>query len=130
VHRCGRAGRKDALNGEVSQNPPTVYSFFTREFSAMASSVLDLLKTCRAWVDPNLIALVEDIKTSAHRLNRDGQKKRKREKESTDISGKTGETEDDVDSDNDRFSSLGKSVLKRAGHVSAAEDSDDDDESI
>lgn len=127
MHRCGRAGRKEALNREVSQYPPTVYSFFTREFSAMASSVVDLLKTCRAWVDPNLIALAEEIKTSAHRLSRDGQKKRKRENEPTDIAGKNGETQDDDDSDNDRFSFLGKSVLKRAGHVSAAEDSDDDE---
>jgi hypothetical protein len=127
VHRCGRAGRKEALNGEVSQYPPTVYSFFTREFSAMASSVVDLLKTCRAWVDPNLIALAEEVNTSAaHRLSRDG-KKRKRENESTDIGGKAGEDGDDSDSDNDRFSFLGKSVLKRAGHVSAAEDSDDDE---
>lgn len=115
------------MNGEVSQYPPTVYSFFTREFSAMASSVVDLLKTCRAWVDPNLIALAEEVNTSAaHRLSRDG-KKRKRENESTDIGGKAGEDGDDSDSDNDRFSFLGKSVLKRAGHVSAAEDSDDDE---
>ena len=127
MHRCGRAGRKEALNGEVSQYPPTVYSFFTREFSAMASSVVDLLKTCRAWVDPNLIALAEEVNTSAaHRLSRDG-KKRKRENESTDIGGKAGEDGHDSDSDNDRFSFLGKSVLKRAGHVSAAEDSDDDE---
>lgn len=37
-----------------------------------------------------------------------------------------GESEGDVDSDNDQFSFLGKSILKRAGHVSDAEDSDDD----
>jgi superfamily II DNA/RNA helicase len=127
VHRCGRAGRKGALNGEVSQYPPTVYSFFTREFSAMAGSVVDLLKTSHAWVDPNLIALTEEIGSSSNRSNKDGRKKRKRETKSTDTAGRMGgKTEGDVDSDNDQFSFLGKSILKRAGHVSDAEDSDDD----
>jgi superfamily II DNA/RNA helicase len=126
VHRCGRAGRKEALHGEVSQYPPTVYSFFTREFSAMAGSVVDLLKTSHAWVDPNLIALTEEIGSSSNRSNKDGRKKRKRESKLTDTAGRMGETEGGVDSDNDQFSFLGKSILKRAGHVSDAEDSDDD----
>jgi superfamily II DNA/RNA helicase len=128
VHRCGRAGRKEALNGEVSQYPPTVYSFFTREFSAMAGSVVELLETCHAWVDPNLIALTEESKSSANRSTKDGQRKRKWENESSDTSGRTGKTEGDVDSDNDdgQFSFLGKTTLKRASHVSDAEDSDDD----
>ena len=44
VHRCGRAGRKQLLSGEdVSSNPPTVYSFFTREFAAMADSLIEYL---------------------------------------------------------------------------------------
>ena len=126
VHRCGRAGRKEALHREVSQYPPTVYSFFTREFSAMAGSVVDLLKASHAWVDPNLIALTEEIGSSSNRSNKDGRKKRKRESKLTDTAGRMGETEGGVDSDNDQFSFLGKSILKRAGHVSDAEDSDDD----
>ena len=125
VHRCGRAGRKECLSGEVSQYPPTVYSFFTRELSAMAGSVADLLKTSHAWVDPNLIALTEEIESSSKRSNKDGRKKRKRENKS-DTAGIMGETEGDVDSDNDQFSFLGKSILKRADHVSDAKDSDDD----
>ena len=68
VHRCGRAGRKEALSGEISQYPPTVYSFFTREFSAMAGSVVDLLKACHAWIDPNLFALTDENTASAKRL--------------------------------------------------------------
>ncbi|KAL3781146.1 hypothetical protein ACHAW5_002412 [Stephanodiscus triporus] len=129
VHRCGRAGRKEALNGEVSQYPPTVYSFFTREFSAMAGSIVELLETCHAWVDPNLIALTEESKSSANRSTKDGQRKRKRGIKSSDDTGRTGKTEGDVDSDNDdgQFSFLGKTTLKRASHVSDAEDSDDDE---
>jgi ATP-dependent RNA helicase DDX5/DBP2 len=67
-HRCGRAGRKEVLSGEISQYPPTVYSFFTREFSAMAGSVVDLLKACHAWIDPNLFALTDENTASAKRL--------------------------------------------------------------
>ena len=122
VHRCGRAGRKEALKGATSQYPPTVYSFFTREYSAIAVSVVDLLKSCKAWIDPNLIALIEE--------NKDEKKKRKRGDESTENATGAGEKEgdDDSDSDNNQFSFLGKIVLKRALHVSKAEDSDDDDD--
>lgn len=119
IHRCGRAGRKEALKGETSDYPPTVYSFFTREYSAMAVSVVDVLKSCKAWIDPNLIALIVE--------NKEGKKKRKRKRgdESTGARGK--ESDDDSDSDNHQFSFLGKSVLKRALNVSDAEDSDDDE---
>ena len=122
IHRCGRAGRKEALKGETSEYPPTVYSFFTREYSAMAVSVVDLLKSCKAWIDPNLIALIEE--------NKDGKKKRKRRDESTENATGAGEIvgDDDSDSDNNQFSFLGKIVLKRALHVSDAGDSDDDDD--
>lgn len=92
----------------------------------MAGSVVDLLKTSHAWVDPNLIALTEEIGSSSNRSNKDGRKKRKRESKLTDTAGRMGETEGGVDSDNDQFSFLGKSILKRSGHVSDAEDSDDD----
>jgi hypothetical protein len=86
----------------------------------MAVSVVDLLKSCKAWIDPNLIALIEE--------NKDGKKKRKRRDESTENAG-AGEIvgDDDSDSDNNQFSFLGKIVLKRALHVSDAGDSDDDE---
>jgi hypothetical protein len=53
----------------------TVYSFFHRELAAMAKDMVDLLRSCNAWVDPNLIALIPGgIKQG------DGESKRKRRK--------------------------------------------------
>jgi ATP-dependent RNA helicase DDX5/DBP2 len=123
VHRCGRAGRKEALKGATSQYPPTVYSFFTREYSAIAVSVVDLLKSCKAWIDPNLIALIEE--------NKDEKKKRKRGDESTENATGAGEKEGDDDSDSDNnhfFFLLGIVVLRGLFVVSAADSSDDDDD--
>jgi len=125
VHRCGRAGRKQTLSGEASQYPPTVYSFFTKEFAAMADSVVELLKACTAWVDPNLLALTSGNKQpSAERSNK-SRRKRKRKNKSIDV-GDAADKDEDAGSDNDQFSFLGKSTLKRASHVSDAEDSDGD----
>ena len=62
MHRCGRAGRKQSLSGEVSLYPPTVFSFFPREFRAMADSTMELLKACNQWVDPNLLELTKERK--------------------------------------------------------------------
>lgn len=121
MHRCGRAGRKQTRNEEVS--PPTVFSFFTREFSAMASSVIELLKACNAWVDPNLLALAEEGKPTGKKSTHNDSKKRKRKPNTADDVG--GKDNDDG-SDNDQFAFLGRSVLKRASHVSDAEDSEDD----
>ena len=139
VHRCGRAGRKQSLSGEVSQYPPTVYSFFPREFLAMADSVIELLKACNAWVDPNLLALSNENKPTGKKSSSEVQrKKRKREhnKNTNSNGGKerrkaTKGSEDTVeldDDDIDQFSFLGKSVLKRASHVSDAEDDPDNDD--
>ena len=135
MHRCGRAGRKQALSGEVSKEyPPTVYSFFTRELAAMADSVIELLKSCGAWVDPNLLALSKDSnESSGDGTSKKSGRKRKRKSNSANVrsENKTEESEqnnmaDDDGSDNDQFALLGRSVLKRASHVSDAEDSDEE----
>jgi len=113
VHRCGRAGRKQLLSGEdVSSNPPIVYSFFTREFSAMADSVIELLRSCKAAVDPNLLALSSNKKPDAAKST----KRRKRKAKAM------SEMNDDEASDKDDFPFLGKSVLKRASHVDSESD--------
>ena len=82
VHRCGRAGRSKVSGrvGDVKTEKTaiaTVYSFFHRELAPMANDMVDLLRSCNAWVDPNLIALVPvpgGIKKG------DGEFKRKRRK--------------------------------------------------
>ena len=35
-----------------------MYSFFNRELAPLANDMVDLLRSCNAWVDPNLVALV------------------------------------------------------------------------
>eukprot|EP00985_Skeletonema_marinoi_P033060 scaffold40351_cov117-Skeletonema_marinoi.AAC.1 len=125
VHRCGRAGRKQLLSGEdVSSNPPIVYSFFTREFTAMADSVIELLRSCKATVDPNLLALSSSNKPDAAKSTK--RRKRKANAMSEETENKAVE-EDDESSDKDDFPFLGKSVLKRASHVSDAEDDSESD---
>jgi len=80
VHRCGRAGRSK-VSGHVGDNKKedtsnaTVYSFFHRELAQMANDVVDLLRSCKAWVDPNLIALVPGGAKQG-----DGESKRKKRK--------------------------------------------------
>lgn len=169
VHRCGRAGRKHALNGgDVSRHPPTVYSFFPREFPGeYADSVVDLLKASNAWVDPNLLALTKRNKLLEDDSKRSGRKRKRRKGKATDGKDITGKDEEGNDSDNEfnrsleksskksgkkrrknkeadtvikagkeeddddadkEFSFLGRIVLKRASHVSDAEDSDDESE--
>lgn len=132
VHRCGRAGRKQALSGEDStEYPPTVYSFYNRELRAMASSVVELLKACNAWVDPNLLELVKNKKKSSTDNSNNSKGERKRKASSTKSEterNKTSNDDDESQSDNnDQFAFLGGSVLKRASHVSDAEEDSDDD---
>jgi len=124
VHRCGRVGRKQqSLGGDESKyGIPTVYSFFTRDFAAMADSLIELLRSSNAFVDPNLLAL-----SKIHKPSKSGSKKRKR--------SKADDKRDDKDAANeigdDDFAFLGRqNVLKRASHVSDAEpdsDASDDD---
>ena len=124
VHRCGRAGRKQLLSGEdVSSNPPTVYSFFTREFAAMADSVIELLRSCKANVDPNLLALSSNNRPDTAKST----KRSKRKAQAITETEKASIQEDDESSDKDDFPFLGKSTLKRASHVSDAEDDSESD---
>mmetsp|Transcript_486 Transcript_486/g.948 ORF Transcript_486/g.948 Transcript_486/m.948 type:complete len:697 (+) Transcript_486:178-2268(+) len=142
VHRCGRAGRKQQ-NGENSiMYPPTVYSFFNRELKAMADSVVELLKACNAWVDPNLLALTSEKKnnkkkkassneeSSNNNNNKKTSGKKRKRKTTAKRENQTGEEKDDESDNDNEFSFLGRSssALKRASHVSDAEDSDDDDD--
>jgi len=58
-------------------------------------------------------------------MNKESGRKRKGKAEATAKGDKGDKDEGDV-SDDDQFAFLGRSVLKRASHVSDAEDSDDD----
>jgi hypothetical protein len=92
----------------------------------MASSVVQLLQSCNALVDPNLVALTKERKSPVENSTNNHTKNRKRKLNAAGDMG--GETNDD-ESENDQFAFLGRSVLKRASHVSDAEDSEDKDSS-
>lgn len=62
-------------NKKEETSNATVYSFFHRELAQMANDVVDLLRSCKAWVDPNLIALVPGGAKQG-----DGESKRKKRK--------------------------------------------------
>ena len=98
-----------------------MFSFFTREFSPMADSVIELLRICNAHVDPNLIAL------SSKMTKMCGKPNKKQRKSDNDTHVLNAEGQQVMESDEDQFSNLGSNriVLKRASHVSDAEDSDD-----
>jgi len=159
VHRCGRAGRSK-VSGHVGDNKKedtsnaTVYSFFHRELAQMANDVVDLLRSCKAWVDPNLIALVPGGAKQG-----DGESKRKKRKSNkikdgepdavekstsnpkkTKTSTNPKKTKNSIVDDNmgldsddeipDEFPDLAPNriVLKRASHVPLS-DSDSDETS-
>jgi len=127
VHRCGRAGRKQSLSGEVSQYPPTVYSFFTREFKAMADSVIELLQACNAWIDPNLLELSKEYKPASKNGKRKRKSKDKGTRDTKVSAADDRKEENNVsEDDNDQFAFLGRCLLKRADVSDASEDSDDD----
>eukprot|EP00804_Cyclotella_cryptica_P014164 CCRYP_005601-RA/>CCRYP_005601-RA protein AED:0.02 eAED:0.02 QI:1775/1/1/1/1/0.66/3/291/174 len=135
VHRCGRAGRNQLHNSDATtETPPTVFSFFTREFSPMADSVIELLRICNAHVDPNLLALSssarkedEDAKTTTNGSR--GKKQKKKDLSQTPRVDNENEGDHKADSDDEQFSFLDNKriVLKRASHVSDPEDSDDEE---
>ena len=127
IHRCGRAGRS-YHNNNTTAPKPTVYSFFTRNLKAMAADLVQLLEYNGAWVDPNLLALVNENSAGAEKT---------RTKEKTNVNHQDDATtrddiaptacvnlekedEDDSDDDVDDFPHLSASriVLKRASHVS------------
>jgi hypothetical protein len=111
----------------------------------MANDVVELLRSCKAWVDPNLVALIPGgIKQN------DGESKRKRRKRGDRTKSEKSETvdmntsplkkkkSDDVDDKQvmedsedefpDEFPDLAPNriVLKRASHVAVDSDSEDD----
>ena len=112
----------------------------------MADSVIELLKACNAWIDPNLLALSKERQQPAEGKSgsSSGRKKKRKSGEVTNsnkarnerkadgkvLQGGTEDNDDDDDDDDDekQFAFLGKSVLKRAD-VSEAEDSADESSS-
>ena len=143
VHRCGRAGRNklSAGNGENAgghQLNATVYSFFHRELSPMANDMIDLLRSCNAWVDPNLLSLAPGHSAQGTGQSR-SQRRRRNKKEASasnlkshtkqDKSTRTEDNETGNCSEDDEFAFLNQNriVLKRASHVSVDSDSDEDD---
>jgi superfamily II DNA/RNA helicase len=145
AHRCGRAGRSVSTDepaghhNDVNAGSQTqryaVYSFFTRNLSALASDLVRLLERSNAWVDPNLRVLLLPEKPDH---GGDELKKLKRNKGKSAKSlgvecKKIGEQEglreeDDEDEEDESFLSGNRILLKRADHVSDASSEDDDDE--
>mmetsp|Transcript_25588 Transcript_25588/g.61531 ORF Transcript_25588/g.61531 Transcript_25588/m.61531 type:complete len:133 (+) Transcript_25588:1441-1839(+) len=65
VHRSGRCGRNKGSSGSAagkgnSNSNDTVYSYFNQELAPLAGDLIDLLRSCNSWVDPNLISLIPD----------------------------------------------------------------------
>ena len=132
----GRGG-----NDKTEQSMPTatVYSFFHRELAPMAKDVVQLLRSCNSWVDPNLLALAPESTGQG-----EGETKRKRRKRTknkcvnavddntpTPKKSKTESlNEGEVESMDDEFPNLAANriVLRRARHVPPT-DSDDDNSS-
>lgn len=113
VHRCGRGGRNQTVSAKV-------YSFFTRDMAPMAKDVVQLLKSSNAWLDPNLLAIIDE-----------GLLKKKRHRPVQLPPTDTGleDAIEDVDDewDDGQFASLSANriVLKSAGHVSDASESEE-----
>jgi ATP-dependent RNA helicase DDX5/DBP2 len=154
IHRCGRAGRSNntchagtsSETNEMKMVNETkdfvVHSFFTRNLHAMASDLVELLEANKAWVDPNLRALIQEssaaAKSGKHAKSRIGksfpsnQKSKKATANPTMGTQKIGSVSDsafEATSDEDEFAQLSATriVLKRADHVS---DASDDEESL
>ena len=113
----------------------------------MARDVFELLRSCNAWIDPNLVALVGDNKNGGGGGSGDTEEleynngKKKRKRRSVDgrkgsVGGEAGEGvgTDEVgqeeEYDDGEFASIGTNriVLQRASHVSDASESDADDD--
>jgi hypothetical protein len=115
----------------TAATPPTIFSFFTREFAPMADSVIELLRICGAQVDPNLLALTSKKTDTITDTNSNKQHQEKNDTfqvSVVDDSKANGQMSNaDMNNSDDQFSHLdsNKIVLKRALHVSDAEDSDD-----
>ena len=107
----------------------------------MAKDTIELLKSSNAFIDPNLLALVakedrpssttnEPMSKSKRRRQRKEKQAKNNDLEANDAVGaKPTSNVEGFDSDEEEFQSLqpNRIVLKRASHVSDAEDSDDDE---
>jgi hypothetical protein len=102
----------------------------------MASDVVALLRASKAWVDPNLVQLINGSPNTSATNRADGAGKRQKQAEDQ-IPSNRDECEaqkplnsDDASDDDGQFRHLNpKSIaLKRASHVSVASDSSDDDD--
>jgi len=98
----------------------------------MVDSVIELLRLCKANVDPNLLALTSTKSDASSCKKRKRKKNASAEVGTSSINADHTDTDEDCGSDNDQFAFLGvnKIALKRASHVSDAEDSEEDDESM
>jgi hypothetical protein len=133
------SGHRGEDETEPKTATATVYSFFHRELAPMAKDVVELLRSCNAWVDPNLLTLAPDGDGAPEGAAK--RKRRKRGKTPGADTGqgtapapkktKTAEVEEGAsDVEDDEFPNLAPNriVLKRASHVPFS-DSDDDDTS-
>ena len=140
VHRCGRAGRNKVtnelnnVNSEATNTKEnvkaTVYSFFNRELKPMAKDVIELLRSCNAHVDPNLLALVPAGKDhSSDGMSSRAKRRRKNKENAVKVEEAKKNDMKCLGSDEDEFASLqhNRIVLKRASHVSDAESDSDVD---
>lgn len=99
----------------------------------MADAVIELLRMCNAQVDPNLLALSSEKAKSDIDETKPSKRRKKKERATSDANTSKAEAKqcdgDHSDpSDDDQFAHLGsnKIVLKRALHVSDAEESESD----
>ena len=101
----------------------------------MANDVVDLLRSCNAWLDPNLTALLPGGESKRNRLKRD--KNKSDEPETVDSNATNAQKKKKKSDSNDmlvmedsedEFADLAPNriVLKRASHVTV--DSDEENE--
>lgn len=120
--------KTDNTNGVQKHSKAIVYSFFHRGLAPMANNVVELLRSCNAHIDPNLLSLApKGDKTKKEESSRS---KRKRQRKQESNREDVGQSEDvSVEIDDNEFAALqpNQIVLKRASHVSDAESSDSED---
>ena len=105
-----------------------MYSFFTRDFKPMAPNVLSLLRQTNAYVDPNLLALVDggdgknNPKRGKKKSNKEEPLQKKLKKPNGEDNNGVEQEEKDNDWDDGQFASLdpNRILLQRASHVSDA----------
>ena len=114
-------------NGKVTSTAEntkaTVYSFFNRELKPMAKDVVELLRSCNAHVDPNLLSLVPGKDRMIDELSSRAKRRRKNKQSVAKVEKTKKNHVGCFDSDEEEFASLqhNRIVLKRASHVSDAE---------